>query len=47
MVVQQWAGGGRQEFAAAVERPYRLGEELAEVRVGSGKGVVDGPGGTE
>ena len=47
MAVQQWAGRGRQEGAAAVEGPDWAGEQLEELRVGVGEGVVDGRGGGE
>jgi hypothetical protein len=47
VVVQQRARAGRQELAAAVEGPARLGEQLAQVRVRFGELVVDGPGGGE
>jgi hypothetical protein len=47
VVVQQRARAGRQELAAAVEGPARLGEQLAQMRVGFGELVVDGPGGGE
>jgi hypothetical protein len=46
VVVKERAGGGREEAAARVEGPVRLGEQLKQRTVlrGAGKCVVDGPG---
>lgn len=48
MVVEQGAGGGGQEGAAAVEGPDGAGEQVAQARVVAPRElVVDGPGGGE